>query len=439
MDPAEARDAAEAPRPFSLPRYLLFFFVVTVFILLLFEGCAAVMLSHVFYPASPWKGAEHITLDHDLGWTLNPYVENHVVKYAEEIDATYRTNAKFRIDAQGDLGVADSDVILIGDSHMFGFGLTDDQTLAAQLHRRLSTEQQPRNVLSAGVPGYGPGQYYLRLRSLGRLPKNALVVVYINPLNDLVDLSTDIDYGCAKPHADRVRGQLKFTKPLLYDSELVVHFGPQYHRLNQVFEYSPAEPPLSAKLNRRSRTVRLVNCLKQGTVRNRWTMLEPVENIGVERTSEEFQKLQLRRQRKDPLYRGSRFWPLITEFEPERQAVEDTLAAVLTAMKDRVELYGARMLVVVAPECYVNQPYWTHRLTVLMEQFPDYTFEWTRAEKTVEQAGKAAGVPMLLVEYAQENIDSMYVPNDGHTSAAAFTIIADDIAKWMGVNGFESS
>jgi hypothetical protein len=77
-------------------------------------------------------------------------------------------NARYRLD-------------LIGDSQIFGWGLSDSETIASRLQALLGADWQ---VVNHGVPGIGPLQY---ARILDSVPKDAEVLLVFTELNDLWD------------------------------------------------------------------------------------------------------------------------------------------------------------------------------------------------------------------------------------------------------------
>ena len=413
-------------------RKLIFSCIAICLFLLIVEACSFILLATAFLTASPWPNAAHLLPDENLGWTLTPNVTNHVVNHTKKFDVIYRTNKFFRQDGQDIRHVKNSDIVLIGDSHIFGFGLAENQTLSSQLHKMLSKNGDTKLVLNAGVPGYGLGQYYLRLQSLGDLAKGTLVVVYVNPLNDLVNLSLKIDYKYPKPHASIQRGQLTYSKPLLYNPKVPLYFAPEFDRLNQVFSLpTPAPAPLIAHLSQLSPTIRLMRSLKEGSIRFRWSELAPVEDITPGQDGEKYEHVRQEQIRKRPLRHAARYWPIITKFESERNIAEETLRGIFRAMKKHVEKQGANLLVVVGRECYSEQAFWIRLSNILAKRFPEYEFKWTLARDIVKRAAGQESIATLTIEYPQERIESMYVPYDGHTSGDGFSVVASEIVKWM--------
>lgn len=71
------------------------------------------------------------------------------------------------------------EVIVVGDSQVFGLGVEDDQTFSAALAGAAG-----RPVLNAGVPTYGPGEYLAVARELLAERHAKTVVVVLNFVND---------------------------------------------------------------------------------------------------------------------------------------------------------------------------------------------------------------------------------------------------------------
>ncbi len=46
-------------------------------------------------------------------------------------------------------------ILMLGDSYMFGYGLSDNETLPFQLQELLNTQEKKFEVINTGIPGYG--------------------------------------------------------------------------------------------------------------------------------------------------------------------------------------------------------------------------------------------------------------------------------------------
>jgi hypothetical protein len=70
---------------------------------------------------------------------------------------------------------------IVGDSQVFGWGLSDEETVCAQLQGLLGDDYV---VFNHGVPGFGPFQY---LDAVDSIAKDEIVVVLFSVENDLTD------------------------------------------------------------------------------------------------------------------------------------------------------------------------------------------------------------------------------------------------------------
>lgn len=101
--------------------------------------------------------------------------------------STIHTNARgFR----GGEWTAPVDVLVVGDSQVFGLGVNDEETFSAVLAKELG-----QSVANAGVPTYGPGEYTALVASLAPELKPKTVVYVLNVANDLFELE--------RPNRDR--------------------------------------------------------------------------------------------------------------------------------------------------------------------------------------------------------------------------------------------
>src|SRR5690606_22323976 len=85
---------------------------------------------------------------------------------------------------------AEGEILIVGDSQVFGLGVDDDQTFAAGL-----AEHTGRPVLNAGVPTYGPLEYLAVTEEILEQRSPDTVVYVINFLNDPFELD--------RPNGDR--------------------------------------------------------------------------------------------------------------------------------------------------------------------------------------------------------------------------------------------
>ncbi len=78
---------------------------------------------------------------------------------------------------------APTDVLVVGDSQVFGLGVEHDETFSAQL-----ATLRKVNVLNAGVPTYGPAEYTALVERLVAERKPKHVIYVMNVSNDLFEL-----------------------------------------------------------------------------------------------------------------------------------------------------------------------------------------------------------------------------------------------------------
>jgi hypothetical protein len=77
----------------------------------------------------------------------------------------------------------ENELIVVGDSQVFGLGVEDDQTVPARLGA-----VSKRQVINAGVPTYGPAEYLATARRLVKERPKAGVVLVFNVANDFFEL-----------------------------------------------------------------------------------------------------------------------------------------------------------------------------------------------------------------------------------------------------------
>lgn len=82
-----------------------------------------------------------------------------------------------------DAAAGQGEIVVLGDSQVFGLGVEDDETFS-----HLLAQATGRTVLNAGVPTYGPPEYMLLARELLEQRKPQTLVVVLNFLNDPFEL-----------------------------------------------------------------------------------------------------------------------------------------------------------------------------------------------------------------------------------------------------------
>jgi hypothetical protein len=118
--------------------------------------------------------------DPDLGVRLEPGATERIAFGGNPITSV-------RINAAGYRGAdwpapAPGELVVVGDSQVFGLGVEEDQTFAARLAARTH-----RPVINAGVPTYGPDEYRAVIGELLAQRHPATVVLALNMVNDLFE------------------------------------------------------------------------------------------------------------------------------------------------------------------------------------------------------------------------------------------------------------
>ncbi len=124
---------------------------------------------------------------------IHAYLPDPILGLRLEPGATQRISfsgnpvTSVRINAQGLRGAdlpppRPGEVVVVGDSQVFGLGVEEHETFSARL-----AERTGRPVVNAGVPTYGPPEYAELARRLVVERKPATVVFTINMVNDLFE------------------------------------------------------------------------------------------------------------------------------------------------------------------------------------------------------------------------------------------------------------
>jgi hypothetical protein len=118
--------------------------------------------------------------DAKLGVRLAPGAE-------EDISFGGNPISHVRINADGYRGAdlppaGKDDVLVVGDSQVFGLGVEEDQTFSTKLAGALH-----RTVINAGVPTYGPGEYRAVIAEMLAKRHPRTVVLTLNLVNDLFE------------------------------------------------------------------------------------------------------------------------------------------------------------------------------------------------------------------------------------------------------------
>ena len=119
--------------------------------------------------------------DAALGTRLEPHAEQRI-SFGGNPVTSLRTNGAGYRGAEWPASTED-EIIVVGDSQVFGLGVEENQTFSA----RLAVELR-RPVINAGVPTYGPAEYRAVIGELMAQRKAKTVVLTLNLVNDTFEL-----------------------------------------------------------------------------------------------------------------------------------------------------------------------------------------------------------------------------------------------------------
>ncbi len=157
---------------------------------------------------SPAAGGPLVAIDPELGWRLRENV-SHVAS-DEPWQADLATNALGFRDfnhPQKALGV--TRVAVLGDSFVFGSGVTQDEPVTMRLAALLGPAFE---VINLGVPGYGTDQALLTLRRWGpRLSPDVVLAGFF--WNDVMENASAEMYSMKKPRFVLAGSSLSLVPP----------------------------------------------------------------------------------------------------------------------------------------------------------------------------------------------------------------------------------
>ncbi len=97
------------------------------------------------------------------------------------------------------INISKQHILMVGDSVVFGFGVSNNETASYYLDKYLSKIDDKYQVLNLGVSGFGIDQYYLYLSDNINYTNPSYIIVTIYSGNDLEDTRTNNVYGKSKP------------------------------------------------------------------------------------------------------------------------------------------------------------------------------------------------------------------------------------------------
>lgn len=151
----------------------------------------AVLLTEVlllaYYNAAHLSPPIYEKSDDKMLYALKPAVHAKIFSHDRFWQVTTNQAGQRSVDDRGDHSRAEAKndrgtLHLIGDSQVFGWGLSDHETLGYQLQQELRSSGQ--RVKNHGVPGYGPYEY---LEVMASIPKQDKVVLFLTEENDTWD------------------------------------------------------------------------------------------------------------------------------------------------------------------------------------------------------------------------------------------------------------
>lgn len=416
------RDERESGRPYV--RTIVF--LVLPLALLIFGPLVAAEWFARILPTTVISPNAYQQPDDELGFSLRPSRRYRIVSGAKDFDIRVEVDSGgCRIDpSEPPVKPSEADVVVLGDSHAFGFGIPEQETLTSQLTKLLRDENTAPRVLNGGVPGYGIGQMVLKMGQLERASPGTVIVLWINPVNDLVNLSSSVDYHFPKPHALLIDGQLTFQQapPAVLGQAFL--FSDPFDRLNTVFGLRRHFGLSSSRLYQRITRSRQPIPPAQGGIILLEDQTRPSQYLIDDQ----------RRIAEDPLLYASRYWPELQGFAPERETLALLCEATLRKAVQIARANDWRLLALVAPEGYQYQTYArdffadvleTARRNASLELGLD--LGWSR--RTVIKALEANQIPALAPDYdLLVDADERFLQNDDHTSAAGHQAFAIEIA-----------
>ncbi len=129
--------------------------------------------------------------DPELGWSPIPNKR----MYSPEWGTLSSNSLGFR---SSEIDQSKKQIIILGDSLAWGFGVSDEETFPYYLDKMVSNLGY--QVSNLAVSGYGIDQYYLFLkRHINKFNKLKIVVLVICTHNDLANTASNCCYGKRKP------------------------------------------------------------------------------------------------------------------------------------------------------------------------------------------------------------------------------------------------
>ena len=158
-----------------------------------FSACVKALASLMEPDFVKWR--QLIEFDPELGWRPMAHLDAH---YMVKRDGIHRIQTDGMGWPRADTLSEDHDVVVIGDSYAFGFGIDTGSSFADLTDR-------PK-VKAIGAPGYSMVQGVILMRQLAHQLSGKLVVWFVYPENDLYDNLFPSVFGYRSPFARNKNG-----------------------------------------------------------------------------------------------------------------------------------------------------------------------------------------------------------------------------------------
>jgi lysophospholipase L1-like esterase len=187
------------------------FKVVMALVALIVSFAAAEVLLRTLHPCPRYGyelvSAQRVLFEHDpvLGWRGRPGIHATLAGESFRVSATH--NASGHRSAALPSFPGKTNIVAIGDSHSWGWGVSDDEVFADQMMRMDST----LNVYNISAPGYGTDQEFLALREfLRKQPCHSPgLVILLFSANDFEDVGDSMRFAFPKPRFSLRGGRLE--------------------------------------------------------------------------------------------------------------------------------------------------------------------------------------------------------------------------------------
>ena len=176
--------------PRLLPAFVAFFLGIILIIPALFLILPLWFIPLLLKTVKSWKTRmskleDIIQFDQALGWRSKPNIKTWM-----ELDGEYRVTTG-EDGWRGNYSLKDCNTVVIGDSFVFGQGVSDKNHFASHTN---SAKVKP-----LGSHGYGATQYLILLKNLGNEIKGKLVIWFIFTGNDYREAIRPTSYGRHSP------------------------------------------------------------------------------------------------------------------------------------------------------------------------------------------------------------------------------------------------